>query len=758
MAMQMQANVNATSVNSEGNYEKAVLKMADIVKSPNLVPMLPVQEVADIGRCVVAAYNRDMYTRQEWEQRNEQGIKLALQVVEVKSFPWTNCSNAKFPLLTIAALQFLARVSILTKGRRLAKLEVIGADPDGKKNAQASRISDHMSLQLTEDDRCWVDDDEKTKLATSLIGSGFKKTLYDTVSGIQTTEYVPAMNFVVDYYCKDLPTANRVTHLLSMNSNKIQERVRRKLFVEMTEEPASSTATTTNLLQITSDEAAGLKRPASAEEYEILEQHCWYDFDGDGYEEPYIMFVRKDTEQVLRIVARYYDAGDVHRVNDAQVRELEQELQDTKVPDDNPLPTMDKVSKLEKQIDRLKKAADNFIVRIDAKKYFDKYTFIPSPDGGFYGLGLGALLGPSNEVVNTLFNQLVDAGTMSNSGGGFLGRGVKMKGGKSSFDPFEWKPVDSTGDDLRKNVFPLPVREPSNVLFQLLGLLITYSEKISGATDIMTGVSPGQNTPAETSRNTVEQGMMLFSGIYSRMYRSFKEELSTRFENNRLFLESSPQFWELTKGPNAILSPDDYKINRFRIYPMADVSSASQSQRQQRAQMLQQLASAEPGFNKYLVTKNLLEVFEYENIDQIYPDPKGPNAIAPPQNPKVELEKAKLQQQQQEHSDNMQLEIADTKSSIELNGAKIMELQAKATKELAEASGVDTGHQIAMIEAQIGAAKLKQEGLLGALSALQKAHETQMKLSQASQGMQDKAAAGKKEPTNGAAAPQPQEG
>src|SRR5258706_9432508 len=153
-------------------------------------------------------------------------------------------------------------------------------------------------------------------------------------------------------------------------------------------------------------------------------------------------------------------------------------------------------------MDRLAAAPNNHIIRIDPVHYFTKYTFIPSPDGGFYGLGFGALLGPLNQSVDTLVNQLVDAGTMSNSGGGFLARGVKIKGGKSSFDPFEWKPVDSTGDDLRKNIFPLPIREPSNVLFQLLGMLVGYAEKISGATDIMTGVSPGQNTPAETSRNT----------------------------------------------------------------------------------------------------------------------------------------------------------------------------------------------------------------------------------------------------------------
>jgi chaperonin GroES len=728
-------------------HDAQVFKLKDIIRSPNLAEKLGKHELDELGRWVVENYKRDLYSRSEWEQRNEKGIKLALQVVEQKAFPWTNCSNVKFPLLTIAALQFLARISILTKGRKPVKFEAIGADPEGKKGQQAARLSTHMSMQLTDDDKNWVDDDEKTKLATSIVGSGFKKTHYDSVQGVNISEYVPAMNFVVDYYCKHLDTATRMTHLLSMSENKIQERVRRGLFLEMHNDSMQHVTDTTNLLKIAADEAEGIKRPAEAEEYEILEQHCWKDFDGDGYAEPYIMYVRRDTGQVLRIVARFFDEGDVHRVMDGAVRELENQIRETE--------DMKERSRLEKMVQRLENADDNHVVRIDAHKYFTKYTFIPSPDGGFYGLGFGSLLGPMNASVDTLVNQLIDAGTMSNSGGGFLGRGVKLKGGKTSFDPFEWKPVDSTGDDLRKNIFPLPVREPSAVLFNLLGMLIQYGEKISGATDIMTGVNPGQNTPAETSRNTVEQGMMLFSGIYARMYRSFRDELSKMYELNRLHLRDSPRFWELTKGPNALIAADDYTTNRFNIFPAADASSVSASQRKAKADQLVAFASSPLGamLDKAVITRAWLEAHEYDNIEQIFPDPKGQNAVQPPANPKIELEKAKLQQSQQQHQDNMQLAVAQLQSEAGLSQAKIVELQAKATKEMSEAQGVDTGHQIAMIEAQIGAAKAKQEGILGALQSLQKTHELQLKGHQQmhQQTIDKMAAQGKPEP-------QPQQG
>src|SRR5258706_11879343 len=132
----------------------------------------------------------------------------------------------------------------------------------------------------------------------------------------------------------------------------------------------------------------------------------------------------------------------------------------------------------------------------------------------------------------------------------------------------------------------------------------------------------------------------------------------------------------------------------------------------------------------YAVTKKFLEAYEIEDIDQLLPDPQGPNAIQPLPNPKVELEKAKLQQQQQEHKDNMQLAIAELQSAAQVNQAKIQELQAKALKESSEAKGIDTGHQIALIEAQIGAAKSRQDGVLSALSALQKQHSMQMQETQ----------------------------
>ena len=700
------AQQNQVSMPAKPKISKK-FKLRDLLDSSNIAKDLDKDLRASIGRWVIGGYVKDLSTRSQWATRHANAMRIALQVKEVKNFPWPNASNVKFPLVTIGALQFLARISILTKGEHLASFHIMGKDPDGLKTQRAARISDHINYQLTDETPGWADLDEQTKFAASILGSSFKKTYYDPVSGKNISDFVPAQNFVVDYACKDLETCRRFTHCIPMDPNKIQERVTRGIFLEepSTSATRSSTDPAINVLKQAANESQGLAPEADSEEQLLLEQYAWLDFDGDGYEEPYIITVRADTGHVYRIVARYFDDGSIHRKFDARERQFEQLSQQVDDPAEK--------SKLERRAIEVHNSADNSVVRIDPINFFTKYTFVPSPDGGFYGLGLGALLGPVNEAVDSLINQLIDAGTMSNTGGGWIARGAKMQAGKTSFDPFEWKRVDSTGDDLRKSIFPLPVREPSMVLFNLLGILITYGEKISSATDIMTGMNPGQNTPATTAQTTVEQGMMLFSGIYTRIYRAFREEISIFFKLNKIYLRSSPRFWELTQGPDAILQADDYTGGGLKARPTADPSAISGQQRRDKANRLVQASMTPLGakWDKDVISRKWLEAEEW-NIDEIFPDPKGPRAIQPPVDPKMQVEQAKLQQAAQQHHDEMMLEVAKMQQTVALNRGKILEMRAKAAKLMAEAGGEQTKEQIALINAQIGAAKLHNDTIL----------------------------------------------
>jgi chaperonin GroES len=713
-------------VSSTINHVTAKIPLKELVVMPNICEKLTKQQIDDIGSAAVEGYRKDRSSRVEWEQRNADALKLALQVVEAKSFPWENCSNVKFPLITIAALQFLARISVLTKGKYPVKVENFGVDPDGKANEQAQRLSKHLSYQITEEDLNWLDDDEKTKLSACILGCAFKKTYFDPITQMVVSKFVPASNFVVDYHTKNLDSCNRASELIPWTKNDVVERERAGVFLPMSDTPPSPEIEV-NLLKEARDEATGVRdNEGGADDvmhltlpYLFIEQHLWLDLDGDGYAEPYVATVRLDTKECLRVVARFFDEGDVIRKNDSVVRKLEESAEKAE--------TREEKQKIDRRIAELKQAKDNYILRIVPEKFYTKYTFIPSPDGSFYDLGFGSLLGPLNASVDTVINQLIDSGTMNTTAGGFLGRGVKLKGGKTSFDPFEWKPVDSSGDDLRKNIFPLPVREPSQVLFSLLQLLITYGEKVSGATDIMTGISPGQNTPAETSRNTLEQGMKVFSGIFARMHRGFTNELRKFYSLNRLYLRSTPQWDRLTSGPAALIMPSDYQPDTYRVRPAVDATMVSESQRQQTAGMVLQAAQSNPGYNVYLANKEFLESYGVGNIELLLPDPKGPNAIPPAPNPKLELEKQKLQLEMQQMQIDQQTTMMELQQDAMVNQAKILKLQAEATKLLADAEGIDTGHQIALLNAQIGAAKSHEESLFKALQLMQKSIDQRQK-------------------------------
>jgi len=646
-----------------------------IVEMPNIAEAMEEQDLYTVGYHVWKGFEADKESRSAWEKRTEESMKLALQVAEAKSFPWPGASNVKFPLVTIAALQFHARsYPVLINGETPVQCRVIGDDPTGQKDARAHRVSQHMSYQILEEDLNWEAEMDRVLISQPIVGCAFKKSYFDPILKHNVSENILAKDFVVNYWTKDLATSPRVTQIQYMSRNDIYERVARGLFVKMTEiMPAAVPQSNLTLAQ---NKAQGMQAPDSVDEstpYEILEQHTYIDLDGDGYAEPYIVWMRRDTKQILRIVARYFTTS----------------------------------------IERDDKGN---VLRITPETYFTKFPFIPSPDGGFYDLGFGSLLGPLNQSIDTILNQLIDCGTMANTAGGFLSRGIKLRGGNYNFAPLEWKHVDTTGDDLRKGIVPLPVREPSQVLFTLLNLLINYGERIGGSVDILSGQNPGQNTAAETTRTMAEQGMKIFSGIFKRTYRSLKDEFRKLYRLNQLYLEGVEDYNSDT-GQNFI-DADDYSGPVSDVRPSADPNIVSDTQRIQQASALLQLASTTPGMNMYEIQKNYLKAMKVSNIDQVLPDPKGPNAIKPGPSEKVQIEQMRSQIKQMDMELQTKLAAIKLAQNAELQQAKIHKLEAEAILAIEQAGGVQTGHEIAMIDAQIGAAKAKQEGIQDSLKTV----------------------------------------
>src|SRR6185369_5156645 len=171
------------------------------------------------------------------------------------------------------------------------------------------------------------------------------------------------------------------------------------------------------------------------------------------------------------------------------------------------------------------------------------------------------------------------AATMATLGGGFLGRGFKSKSGAFTFQPNQWFPVDAPGDDLRKSILPLPVREPPLILFQIIQFLVSYAERIVSATDLQMGENVGQNTPAETARTMDQNGARVYNSIYKRTWRAMREEFQLQAQLNKLFFEADVDFTQLTSGPDAMVKPDDYRAYGLSVRPAADPYIVSDTQR-----------------------------------------------------------------------------------------------------------------------------------------------------------------------------------
>lgn len=282
--------------------EPIKLNLRDIEKSKNVDALLTEEQSDEIGRDVVAAYLEDKQSRKEWETRSDAAIKLALQMVEQKSTPWPNASNVKFPLVTIAALQFSARAyPALVKVPDLVHYRVMGEDKDGQKASRASRIGRHMSFQLLDQDEQWEEDTDRKFIVVPIIGCAFKKTYWDPVKGMNCSRLVLPQDLVVHYYTRNLEQCERKTEPFELYEREIKEKQLAGLY---SDKPLSLTALPEQKL---SDQRQGVKPPPQSKHTPrtLLEQHKYLDLDGDGYPEPYIVIVDQSSQKVARIVARF---------------------------------------------------------------------------------------------------------------------------------------------------------------------------------------------------------------------------------------------------------------------------------------------------------------------------------------------------------------------------------------------------------------------------------------------------------------------
>jgi chaperonin GroES len=677
------------------------LQLDTILESSNLVEHLDADDAETIGETIRRHYDNDKQSRYEWEQRYADAEKLVMQFAEEKSFPWPGASNVRFPLLTIAALQYHARAyPALVRGVNPVSCRVIGEDPTGEKSARAKRVSEHMSFQIMEEDTQWEDSTDKALIVQAVFGCSFKKIFNSSSERHAVSELVMPKDLVVPYYAKDIETAPRITHVIGLSIDDIEERIRRGLFSRPPSEAGDNeialpkSAPRIGIIQEIENDIDGIQPGAVDSDTPVifLEHHFWFDLDGDGVREPYIGYVREDDNRLYRLVARFED-------------------------------------------DKIERNTQGEIVRITPEQHFIKYGFIPAPDGSFYEMGFGMLLGATNESINTLINQLIDAGTMSNLGGGFLARGVRVRGGEYSFRPQEWKRTDSNAADLKNGIFPLPIREPSNVLFSLLNLLIDWGSRIGMATDAATGQNPGQNQKVGTTEAVIEQGEKVFNGIYKRTYRAMKKEFRLIYRLNYLNPPKSGKFdYADNSGQGGYALWKDYFESDKAIVPAADPTIASQEKILTRDMHVREMSASMPGYNRYAVERRVLMDMEVPNIDEIFPKPGTPGAAQP--QPPYQVQVAQIKAE----TERMKLQANDRRKQLELmqeareNEARILKLQAETLKLRAEAGVVENQSILQLMDRELAAAKQYQDTLHGAVDGYNKIFQNALGMQQSQQG------------------------
>ena len=627
------------------------MKLQNILESINIAEELDKEQLVAIGKQVCEGFDIDLGSRKPWERDIEKWTELALQISKNKTYPWPNASNVKYPLLATAAMQFAARAypSLVPSDGNIVKCQVVGSDMDGQKVMRAERISKHMSYQLMNDMEDWEEEMDKLLLALPIVGTMFKKTYWDATKQVNCSKLIYPKYLVVNYHARTLEDSERKTEILQgMYPRKVKEKQLQGVYLKDVKLPdptqydfgIKEVSRDTTQLSVMADDRDGTTP------YQILEQHTFLDLDDDGYAEPYIVTVEYSSQTVLRIVARF-SADGVH-VNDK-----------------------------------------GDVTRIDPDEYYTKFSFVPNPDGGFYDIGFGRLLGTINASVDTIINQLIDGGTLSNLQAGFIGKGLRIKMGESKFSPGEWKAVNATGDDLKKQILPLPVNPPSPVLLQLLQYLVQSGRDLASVAEIMVGKMPGQNTPATTTMATIEQGMKVFTAVYKRIFRSLAKEFRKLYKLNAVYLDPQTEVAILDEP----IEQSDYFGDPNDLIPAADPAAVSQQEKQAKAQMLLQLMGLGT-LNPMAVTQYVLQAHEIPQPDQfiMQPQQQGPS-------PEQQQAQQEMQMKQQEMQMKAQVEQQKAQAKVQMDAAKLqMEMASEQEKMAMERAAREQDLKYKMIE------------------------------------------------------------
>jgi len=550
---------------------------ADIPFDANLVEYLDDSILGSLSNKLINSVENDKESRKEWEKTYTDGLKyLGMRFDEQRSQPFEGSSGVIHPILSEAVTQFQAQAyKELLPAQGPIKTQVVG-QRDMNTEMQAERVCEFMNYYIMNEMPEYDPDLDQLLFYLPLSGSAFKKVYYDAAKNRPVSKFIPAEDLLVPYNATDLLSAERVTHVVSMSNNEVRKMQLSGFYADI--DLNDSEQIIRDSIDKEIDKIQGVEPDYSDDEQrKLYEIHTVEDIEGfedvdemgetTGLKLPYIITVDDSTQQILSIRRNYN-------------------------PED---PLRNKIN------------------------YFVQYKFLPGL--GFYGLGLSHMIGGLSKASTSILRQLIDAGTLSNLPAGFKARGIRIRDEASPLQPGEFRDVDAPGGALRDSLMPLPYKEPSNVLFSLLGLLVDSGKRFAAIADMNIG-DANAAMPVGTTVALLEKGTKVMSAIHKRLHYAQKNEFKILA---RIFQEFLPPVYpyETGSGPREVKVQDfDQRID---VIPVSDPNIFSMSQRVIMAQELLTMVQSAPELHGpqgiYEAYRRMYAALGVDNIESLLVPP-----------------------------------------------------------------------------------------------------------------------------------------
>jgi hypothetical protein len=549
----------------EGNEEGGIeIEIKEPTFEENLAEDMDARDLLSIADEVLENIRIDMDSRKEWERTYAEGIRLLGLKMEERTEPWDGACGVYHPILSEAVVKFQSETSLATfPPSGPVKTQIVGKMTREKQDA-ASRVQEDMNYQLTEEMPEYRSEHERLLWSLPITGSAFKKVYFDPSLNRQVAMFVPAEDIIVPYGASDLQSSPRITHRLRKTENEIRKLMSQGFYKDVDLPDPQEVRTEIEKRQ---NEETGISA-IKDDRYTIYECHCEYDLP--GYED------KKDghtTQIALPYVITMLSTGEILAIRRNYLED------------------------------------DPFKRR---RMHFVHYIYIPGY--GFYGFGLIHLVGGFAESATSILRQLVDAGTLSNLPGGFKSKDLRVKGDDTPIAPGEWRDVDVTGLSLKDSIIPLPYKEPSGTLYQLLNTIVEEGRKFASIADLKIADMSGQ-TPVGTTLAILERTLKVQSAVHARVHVAMRHEFKLLA---KIIRDYTPPVYKYTVEGTRFAKMEDYDL--VDVIPVSDPNATTMAQRVVQYQAALQLAQGAPDiYNIPLLHRQMLEVLGIKNVDKIVP-------------------------------------------------------------------------------------------------------------------------------------------